>query len=87
MTEDEFIKTLPEEAHEWFRERPQIIKDMMVKTPPTKRYMLNGVEIDTIYSYLEDGTLTVLISKTATPGFEFPRQVFDVQPEDLIEIV
>jgi uncharacterized protein YodC (DUF2158 family) len=73
------------EAQAWIDERPEVIKAMIAKTPPNRLYSLkpHGERV-TIYSYAEDGTVTVYISGQYNCHM-FDRQVFGINPDDLTE--
>lgn len=79
------------EIQEWLKDRPQIIKDLCEKIPPYKLYEVKTGNCDkcltkkvTIYSYQEDGTITVNLSR----NFNIIKEdlnVFGMFPEELIE--
>uniref|UniRef100_A0A6M3JIW3 Uncharacterized protein n=1 Tax=viral metagenome TaxID=1070528 RepID=A0A6M3JIW3_9ZZZZ len=70
---------------DWVSTRPQIIKDLCKRFPPYNIYRLNnsGHKV-TIYSYSEDGTITVNVSGEYN-AVMFDRQVFGIRPENLEE--
>lgn len=64
---------------EWLADRPQVIKDLAYATPPGC-YTLNDTgQHAVLYSYDEDGTVTV---NTTALGF-IPVSVFGVDPTNL----
>ena len=68
----------------WVATRPEVIQKMCRSHPPNRLYRLPGGSRATIYSYSEDGTMTLNV----TGQFNlvaFSRQVFGVKPEDLVE--
>jgi len=71
-----------EKSKKWFSSMPDNIKKIARSTPPGL-YMMKGhtfpYQLD---GYNEDGTLHL----TAIDPF-FPRKVFGVKPEDLIELI
>jgi len=70
---------------EWLEDRPDIIKEMAAKFPGNRLYRLkNSGDRVTIYSYHEDGTLSV--SVTGEYNFiMFDRNVFGIKQDDLEE--
>ncbi len=80
------IKKLDKKAWEdWVSTRPLIIQELCNKFPPNKLYRLkkSGHRV-TLYSYSEDGTMTVIVSGEYN-AVMFDRQVFGIKPEDLEE--
>ena len=70
---------------EWLSERPQEIKEMAATWPPNKLYRLKTTQQRcTLYSYSEDGTVTVNITGDHNL-IPFSRQVFGINPNDLEE--
>lgn len=65
------------ELEEWLKDRPQIIRDLARKYPPGSGWLLNGQPCE-IYSYYEDGTVSVL--RNSIIG---TLKVFGVDPETL----
>jgi hypothetical protein len=71
----------------WVAERPESIKQMLAAHPPDRLYRLRDTkQYVTIYSYAEDGTVTV----TVEPAFNLsaaiaPYGVFGIDPADLTE--
>jgi hypothetical protein len=72
---------------EWYKERPQIIKDLIDQYPPaaTVRIKATG-QIAYIYSWSEDGTMTIGIYMKDNPGMVCDRAVFGYEPDDLVFI-
>lgn len=66
--------------YDWLATRPEVIQEMGNKYPPWVEYKMNGKPCE-LYSYSEDGTVTVL----TTDIFGLvPYKVFGVNPEELI---
>ena len=70
---------------EWIDSRPKIIQDICKKLPPNRLYRMKSTgQRVYIYSYSEDGTVTVDI--TGQYNFiTFDRQVFGIDPDNLEE--
>ena len=73
----------------WLADRPQIIKDLARSHPPYGEYRLVNGDDDlyVIYSYHENGTMTVFrYGRLAdTPNSVLPLwKVFGMKPEDLV---
>lgn len=70
---------------EWFKERPKVIKDLIRKVPSdTVYFMESSKHFCRIYSYHEDGTLTVVVLHVDNPGhLAFERRVFGINPNEL----
>jgi hypothetical protein len=69
----------------WVNSRPPVIQDLCYQLPPDNLYRRksSGDKV-TIYSYEEDGTVTVSVQRKYNPGCcLFDRRVFGVSPEDL----
>lgn len=79
------LAEIDEEQMEWMESRPEEIKQMIEKIPPNLLYMMksSGHRV-TIYSYGEDGTVTVFVSGQYNQ-VTFERRVFGIKPEDLEE--
>jgi hypothetical protein len=82
------IKTYtPEQQAEWdawVASRPPVIQRLATKYPPTKLYRINTGHRVVIYSYSEDGTVTVaVLGKYNAIAFE--RRVFGVKAGELVE--
>jgi len=73
------------EWNEWVTSRPEVIQDLCRRFPPYNLYRLKttGSRV-TLYSYSEDGTITVNITGEYN-ALMFDRQVFGIKPEDLEE--
>ena len=70
---------------DWVSTRPQIIKDLCKRFPPYNLYRLkNSGHRVTLYSYSENGTITVNVTDEYN-AVMFDRQVFGIKPEDLKE--
>ena len=81
------LEHLTEEWGKWVSTRPEVIQKLCTEFPPDRYYLLKSTDqIISIYSYLEDGTLTVDISNEQNPHIIMNRQVFGIKPEDLEEI-
>ncbi len=74
-----------DEWSEWVKSRPEIVQDLCKRFPPYNLYKLKstGHKV-TLYSYSENGTLTVNVSGEYN-AVVFDRQVFGIKPEDLEE--
>lgn len=77
---------------EWLAERPQVIKDMVVKYDlhPEKVYCFesNKEKRFVLHSLDEDGTVTVQFRRELSPNFILPLMdynVFGVNPESLLD--
>ena len=81
----EWSKEQKKAWEEWVASRPQIIKDLCDLYPPYNLYRLksSGHRV-TLYSYSEDGTVTVNVSGEYN-AVMFDWQVFGIKPEDLEE--
>lgn len=81
----EWTKEQEKEWDEWVASRPQIIQDLCKKIPSYKLYLLkNSGHRVTIYSYSEDGTMTVNVTGKYNKVI-IDRQVFGIKPDDLEE--
>lgn len=78
------------ELEEWLADRPQIIKDLARSHPPDGEYRLaDSTDEDryAIYSYSEDGTMTVTRYTKLGPDWVVPMwNVFGMRPEDLVRV-
>jgi hypothetical protein len=84
-----YIELTPEqeiEFQEWLNSRPDSVKETVRQRPPGHYYKL-GENRCIIYSYSENGTVTVAITQELNPErlVIFNRQVFGVNPNDLTE--
>jgi len=74
-----------QEWDEWVSSRPEIIQDLCKRFPPYNLYRLkNSGHRVTLYSYSEDGTMTVNVSGEYN-AVMFDRQVFGIKPDNLVE--
>lgn len=75
---------------EWLAGRPQIIKDLARGHPPEGEYRLaSDMDGDSyqIYSYCENGTMTVIRYARLADGTLVPRwNVFGMRPEHLVRV-
>lgn len=70
---------------EWLAERPQVIKDLVKRVPPDRLYLLKSTNHRIfVYSYSEDGTVTVAVMGKYN-FLPFERRVFGIKPEELEE--
>lgn len=71
--------------NEWVATRPEIVQATCRKLPPDRLYSLqpNGHRV-TLYSYSEDGTVTVNVNGECN-AIMFDRRVFGINPDDLTE--
>lgn len=69
----------------WVASRPPVVKDLAERFPPNRLYQLksSGHRV-VMYSYSEDGTVTVTVSGDYNL-LTFERHVFGVKPDDLEE--
>lgn len=79
------IAELQPEWFEWVKTRPDCIRDLCERFPPDRLYRLkeSGQRV-TLYSYCEDGTMTVAVSGEYNLVV-FGRCVFGVFPDELEE--
>lgn len=76
----------PKLWEEWVASRPPMIQEMCRKYPPDRLYRMKSTgRLVTMYSYSEDGTVTVNVSSNHNEGLFFDRSVFGVDPADLEE--
>lgn len=69
----------------WRDSRPQAVREMIDRWPPNRLYQMASTgHRCTIYSYSEDGTVTVLVTGEYNI-LEFARKVFGIDPNDLTE--
>lgn len=70
---------------QWLSTRPDVIKQLVARLPPDRLYLLKTSNHRvTIYSYNEDGTVSVVVSGKYNRVL-FERNVFGIKPEDLEE--
>lgn len=72
---------------EWFRSRPQRIQNMVLENPPWDFYTMNNDgDLYQVYSYWEDGTVTVTRYTQGLTGTWCPLwRVFGVDPASLVK--
>jgi len=81
----EWSKEQEKAWNEWVSSRPQIIQDLCKRFPPYNLYRLKKSDNKvTLYSYEEDGTMTVNVTGEYNVVM-FNRQVFGISPDDLEE--
>lgn len=69
----------------WVSSRPRVIQELCKKYPPCNLYQLKKSDHRvTLYSYSEDGTMTVNVTGEYNTVI-FDRQAFGIKPEDLEE--
>ena len=81
----------PGEPHaaweEWVAGRPEQVQVLCRKFPPFRQYWLNPPgQVVSIYSYSENGTLTVNAIAEDNPSLIFSRRVFGIRPDDPHEL-
>lgn len=74
-----------DEYEKWVASRPEIIQKMAASHPPDRLYNINTGHAVTIYSYAEDETVTVLITREFNPLIFMERSVFGIPIEELVE--
>lgn len=69
----------------WVASRPLVVQDMARRLPPDRLYRMasTGHRV-TLYSFSEDGTVTVNVGGDFN-AVVFERRVFGVSPDDLTE--
>lgn len=73
------------ELAEWRKSKPPVVRAMIDKLPPWKLYKLADTNNRvTLYSYSEDGTVTVAVTGEYNL-VSFERMVFGIDPDDLTE--
>lgn len=80
------ISGLDETAwNEWVETRPPVVQDLCRRFPPDRLYRLkdSGHRV-TLYSYSEDGTMTVNVTGEYNAVI-FSRRVFGINPDDMEE--
>lgn len=87
MTADaKFFDLVEPAATKWIKSRPKAVRSMIRAYPPNLIYTLGDRQRCTIYSYSEDGTITVNITQELNPECDLwlmDRQVFGILPSDL----
>ena len=72
-----------EEFKKWLEKRPKIIKTLAKKFPPWFEYRIKKTNQKCqIYSYSENGTLSVLVNNTVLDCYK----VFGLKPIDIVKI-
>lgn len=81
---------------EWFKTRPKVIQDLCRQFPPESEVRIIGTgQIAYIYSYFEDGTLSVIVDakrsfeevgRVSAFGTEKSYRVFGLKPKALEKI-
>jgi len=85
----EELKEIEHAFTEWLRDRPEVIKKMAEKFKPWFNYRVKSTgQHCNLYSYSEDGTVTVQINGHDNDFLDsinemLPMGVFGVNPEDL----
>ena len=70
---------------DWVATRPEIVQELCGRFPPYNLYLLkNSGHRVTIYSYLENNTMTVNVSNDYN-NVAFERRVFGIKPNNLEE--
>ena len=73
------------EWNAWVASRPESVRKLCRSLPPDRLYRLKtSSHRVTIYSYSEDGTVTVIVSGDYN-ALAFERRVFGIKPEQLEE--
>lgn len=68
----------------WVNSRPEVIQAMCKSHPPNLLYRMSSGHRCRIYSYDENGTMTVQVTGKYNI-VAFARAVFGIKPEDLVE--
>lgn len=77
---------------EWYKTRPQIIKDLIDQFPYAASVRIRKTsQLAYIYSWNEDGTISVVITKEDNPNIinalpDEAYRVFGYEPNDLVFI-
>ncbi|MEW8230375.1 MAG: hypothetical protein AB2745_08630 [Candidatus Thiodiazotropha endolucinida] len=70
---------------EWVATKTEVVQDLCRRFPPDRLYLLKTTNYRvTLYSYSEDGTMTVNVTGEYNKLL-FDRRVFGIKPEDLEE--
>jgi len=73
------------EMEQWLKDRPPVIAQMFRKRPPNLLYKINpSGSKGTIYSYSEDGTISLAVSGEYCL-VQFPSRVFGVSIDNIEE--
>lgn len=68
----------------WVATKPECVQKMCRSHPPDEMYKMKSTgQIVTLYSYSEDGTVTVDIDNEITLQLMVPRRVFGIDIKDL----
>ena len=79
------VRPLPDGWGSWLASRPAVIQDMAKSHPPDRLYRMKDTgHRCTLYSYNENGTVTVDVTGEYNRVL-FGRRVFGVAPSDLEE--
>lgn len=69
----------------WLETRPVIVREMATRIRPDRLYRMTSTgQRCYVYSYSEDGTVTVIVDGQFNRVL-FGRQVFGISPNDLVE--
>lgn len=81
------FKHLPSEFLDWFNDRPKKVQDVIKICPPGKEYRIIGRSSDPVFIHSydegENGEITMTVNVESKT---FPRSVFGIKHENLIEI-
>ena len=81
----EFSEKERKEWEAWIETRPKSIQKMIKKFPPDILYRMKSTgHRVALYSYEEDGTMTVLVTGKYNK-LSLERRVFGIKAEDLVE--
>ena len=79
---------------EWFQSKPECVQELIRKVPPGEYVMVGTGQYVHIYSYFEDGTVSVVVDveKSFNKSFVLSAlpenyRVFGVSPKSLIPIL
>jgi hypothetical protein len=73
-------------SEEWIESRPPLVRKMIREYPPDRLYLLKTTNHRVfLYSYSENGTVTVTIIRKYNPNLDFERRVFGIELSDLEE--
>ena len=79
------VRTLDMDAwNEWVDSRPESVRAIASMYTPDKLYRMASGHRCTIYSYSEDGTVTVAVTGEYNL-VSFSRRVFGIDPSSLVE--
>jgi hypothetical protein len=79
------ICEMNEAGRAWLATRPVVVQQLAAQVAPNRLYKLksSGHRV-TVYSYCEDGTVTVAVTGDYN-AVVFDRRVFGIKPEELEE--